>query len=145
MAAEGQLHGQDTPTCFDFQFGLLGDASIVDVLGDASNRIAAHLRFAAVGIEHSHACIGHRGGTDQHQPIAAYSLVTVAHRHGRGGNIRRNRLGKAIDVDIVIASSVHLGELHGTSRDPVWCAQVMGSHQTKFGTYASDIHLVLNF
>ena len=76
------------------------DAVIVDELGHAANAVAAHLRFAAVGVEHAHAGVGRSDGTDQDQPIAADAEMPVAdclRQAGRvgaasvGGSNRRKR------------------------------------------------------
>ena len=101
----------------DLQRVAAADAVVVDVLGDAADAVAAHLGGRAVGVEHPHLGVG---------PL----------RWGRSGSGRRRRrrsggrtcggparecsvghgFGEAIDVDVVVAGAVHLGEVHGKGR-----------------------------
>ena len=86
---------------------------VVGIFRHATDAVAAHLPFQAVGVEHSHANVGLLRWHDENQPVAADAGVTI-------GNERRDarRIGhgfvKAIDVDVVVADAVHLGETHGS-------------------------------
>src|SRR5438128_5983318 len=84
---------------------------------DTADTVATHFAFRAVGIKHPHAHVGLAGsrwGKNEDQSIAADAKVAV-------GNLRsslrgvRNGFGETVDVDVVVADAVHLGELHGDS------------------------------
>ncbi len=91
---------------------------VVNVFGDAAHAVAAHLRFGAVGVEHPHASRGHFGRTDEDHAIAAHAKVPIRKAPAQCGRIGRKRLAKAIDVQIVVADAVHLGESHRTDSPP---------------------------
>ena len=93
--------------------GLASQAVVVDVLGDATDAVAAHLRLGAVGIEHLHPGVGRLGGEDEDQAVAADAEVAIAHAAGEFGRVGWGGLGEAIDVDVVVSGPVHLGEAHG--------------------------------
>ena len=113
--AVGQFEVEDEHAApgFDLQPVLPGDAMIVDVFGDAPHAVAAHFRFAAVGVEHPHAGIGLFGRADQNQPVRADPLVPVGNGDRQPRNVSRDGFREAIDVDVVISRPVHLGEFHG--------------------------------
>ena len=87
---------------------------IVDVLGHAADAVAAHFRFAAVGVEHPHPGRGDRRRANQDQPVAAHAKMPIRDAPGQLGRVVRQRLMKAIDVNVVVANAVHLGETHGS-------------------------------
>jgi len=83
------------------------------VLGEASDAVAAHFGAAAVGVVHDHGCVRPHGRADQNQPVAAYPAVAVAYAPGQVGQIDPvERLRKAVDINIVVADAMHLGESH---------------------------------
>ena len=88
-------------------------AVVVDELGDAADAVAAHLRLAAVGVEHAHLRVGDLGGADEDEAVAADAEVPVADAPGELGGVGGRRLADAIDVDVVVADAVHLVESHG--------------------------------
>src|SRR4029079_4870022 len=69
---------ENTSPGLDGQRRLRGNAVIVDVLGDATDAVAAHLRLAAVRVEHAHAGVGALRRADENQPVAADAEVPVA-------------------------------------------------------------------
>src|SRR5690606_17921285 len=101
-----------TPAGFDRQFVLLRDPVIVDVLGNAADTVAAHLAFAAVGIEHLHPRIGPFRRTNQDQPVTPDSEVPIAHLTSQPGNVFRQFLFERIDIHVVVPGPVHLREAH---------------------------------
>jgi len=87
---------------------IVGEAAVVDVLGDAADAVAAHLPAAAVGVVHLHATIGVGGRADQDQAVRPDAVVAPGH-----GARDVRRVGQivlaTIDVDVVVADAVHLG------------------------------------
>ena len=55
-----------------------GNAVVVDILGHAADAVAAHLAFAAVGVEHPHPGVGPFRRADQDQAVAADAEVPIA-------------------------------------------------------------------
>ena len=102
---------QDAGSGLAVELGLVRQAAIVDEFGDAPDGVSAHLRLGPVGIEHPHAEVGRVGRHDEHEPVGADPEMPVAHerRDSRG---LVDRLLEAVDVDVIVAASVHLGELH---------------------------------
>ena len=95
---------------------LVDAAAVVEVLRDAADAVAAHLGFAAVGVEHAHACIGA-------WPRAARRARRRRRRRTGGrrararprdpGPPRRRRARVAqIDDEEVVAEPVILAEPH---------------------------------
>src|SRR5439155_25556809 len=82
-----QVKRQDAAARFDRQPRLGGDAVVVDVLGHAADAVAAHLRFAAVGVEHAHAGVGALRRADEDQAVAADAEMAVADDPAQGGGI----------------------------------------------------------
>ena len=96
----------------DGEFGFVADdAVIVDVLCKAADAVAAHLGFGAVGVEHAHADVGGVGWADENQAVCADAEVAAAHAHGKIGRVG-DLLTKAIDVNIVVAQTMHFCEFH---------------------------------
>src|SRR5262245_18299192 len=103
--------------------GLLRHATVIDILGQATNAVAAHLRLTPVRVEHAHAEISMGGGQDQDQAIRANTKVPVT---DRPRHLRRmvDLLLEAINIDIVIPYAVHFGEFHArTSIEEVCTVQ----------------------
>lgn len=105
------LHLQDFDSCQSFEGELLlvGQMVVVAIFGHTAGGIAAHLGFAAVGIEHAHTEVAGLRGENQHQSVASDAEVAVGDEAGEGCWIRHLLL-ESVDVDIVVATSVHLGE-----------------------------------
>ena len=80
-------------------------------VGDTSHAIATHLRLAAIDIEHLHTGRSMRRGQHQHQPISTNTAMPVGDPDGKPSGVWRHRLIEAVDVDVVVASSVHLDEV----------------------------------
>ncbi len=79
-------------------------------LGQAADAVAAHLRLRSVGVEHRHAAVGAARGQERDQAVGAHPGVAVAHRPRQRGQIAREGAREAIEVDVVVAAAVHLGE-----------------------------------
>src|SRR5215813_2188864 len=119
-----ELQCEHARQSLDLDGGLLCHPTVIDILGQAPNAIATHLRFTAVRVEHAHAEISLGGGQDQDQAIRAHTKVPVT---DRPRHLRRmvDLLLEAIDIDIVIPYAMHFGEFHArTSREEV-CPSAM--------------------
>ena len=103
----------DARAGFNVDYGLVGHAALVDVLGDAADSVAAHLRLRAVGVVHIHLEVGLVGWADADKPVAARAEVPVGHLAGKLGPGRLGQvLLKAVDVHIVVAAALHFSKLH---------------------------------
>lgn len=60
--------------------------------------------------------VGLLGGADQDQPISANAEVPIADDTAQRGGILRRLFAEAIDVDVVVAAALKLGETHVTHR-----------------------------
>jgi hypothetical protein len=112
LALDLEVQTKNAPARFDRERRLPDQAVVVDVFGDATNAVAAHFRFRAVGVEHPHPGVGRLGRENQDQAVAADAEVTVGDGPRQRGGIGRNRLVETADVDVVVARPVHLGESH---------------------------------
>src|ERR1043166_7883566 len=87
-------------------------AVLNEILGDAPNAVAAHLAARAVGVVHFHATIGINAGigrTNKNEAVRSHAAMTVTDGPGQGGAINAfQRFAIAIDIDVVVAQSVHL-------------------------------------
>src|SRR5262249_28159403 len=81
-------------------------------LAEAAQAVAAHLRLAAVGVEHAHAGVGPFGGADEDEAVGADPEMTITHHLAELGRIFRRRVVDAIDVEVIVAEAVHLHEFH---------------------------------
>ena len=88
---------------------LVGKTFLINKFGDTAGGIAAHLGLAAVGIEHPHTKISDVGGHNRHQTIAANSEMRVAHPAREFREVLQG-LACRIDIDIIVAGTMHLGE-----------------------------------
>ena len=107
-----QTQFEDAAGRFDSQRFFFGDAVVVDVFRHATNAVAAHLGLAAVGVEHPHAGVGDRGGMNQDQPVGADAFVPIADGDRQPRQIGGEEFLEGVDIDIVIARTVHFGESH---------------------------------
>src|SRR5262249_32017629 len=91
-----------------------GPAAVEHELGDAADAVAAHLGAAAVRVVHLHAAgaLGPVAGADDDEAVRAHAAVAVGEAPG-GARGLGDLLPRAIDVDVVVAEPVHLGEFHG--------------------------------
>jgi len=85
---------------------------IVQVLGDAADAVAAHLAFGAVGVEHAHPGTRPLGWHDQDEAVGSDPEMAIAHGDRQLRGIPGRRLAERLDVYVVVAKAVHLGELH---------------------------------
>ena len=81
------------------------------VFSDAANSVAAHLSFAAVGVEHTHLGVIFFRRADENEPVAADALMAI-------GNLDREFFGvfdfvlKTVDIYVIVADTVHFGKLY---------------------------------
>ena len=108
------LHHSEHETVRNFlargELGLARDAVVVYVFGHAADAVAAHLGFAAVGVEHPHAGVGALRWADQDQAVAPDPPMAVADGARQHGHIIGNSLREAVHVDVVVARTLHLDE-----------------------------------
>src|SRR4051812_30445840 len=84
------------------------------VFRDATNPVAAHFAFRSIDIEHAHAHIGFVGWQDEDQPVGTDPKMPVgdfARDRGRISDV----FDEAVDVNVIVADAVHLGEPHAAS------------------------------
>src|SRR6185436_3765621 len=110
---------------------LPGQPVVVDVLADAADAVAAHRSLGAVGVEHDHPEVGLLRGGDQDEAVGADAGVAVADRDRQRRGIG-DLLLEGVDVDVVVAGAVHLGEFHG----PTWylCRSLTSTRRHGYGT-----------
>ena len=84
---------------------------VESVLGDAADAVAAHLRLAAVGVEHPHPHVRRFRWKDQDQSISPNAKMPVRDFPGNARGIG-HRLGEPVDVNVIVPDAVHLRELH---------------------------------
>ena len=108
---------RDTSTSFDCQVFLLRDSVVVNELGNASHSIATHLGFRPVGVVHPHASVTTLGRADQYKAITANAEMTIAHGDGEPGNVSQFDVLETIDVDVIVARTVHLRKTHWIPHD----------------------------
>ncbi len=94
--------------------------ALVKHLGDAANAVAAHLRLAAIGVEHAHARVTVDGRQDRQNAVGADAEVAIAHRaHDRrlldrhGSAIRGSGAVAQVDDDEVVTQAFDFGEGEG--------------------------------
>jgi hypothetical protein len=121
-AGEVEVQRQHAAAGLDLQRVVARQAAVVDELGDAADAVAAHLRLAAVGVEHAHLRVGDLGAADEDEAVAADAEVAVAHGARQGRRVGGFGLVEAIDVDVVVAEAVHLHESHGQNPGLGGCA-----------------------
>src|SRR5260370_10413724 len=85
---------------------------VIQEFGDTADAVSAHLGLAAVGVEHAHTGIRLVRRADQDQAVRADAEMAIADGTAKSCRIMRNRVAKAIDIDIVVARPMHLGETH---------------------------------
>src|SRR5206468_5938116 len=115
-ALDFQFQREHAPAGLDREGGLPHQAVVIHILGDATDAVAAHLGFAAVGVVHAHSGIGLVGRAEEDQAIRTDAAMPVADHPAESSRVVRHRLAEAIHVDVIIAGAVHFGETHVCSR-----------------------------
>jgi hypothetical protein len=131
-----ELQIENTGTGFDFELGFRGDFGIMYELGDTSDPVATHFRFASIGIEHAHFGIGDGGREDQDDSITTDSEASVGQFNGQPLEIFGQGLREALDVDVVVTGAVHFREREFHHVNPLfdlWESEShCGGHYAKF-------------
>ncbi len=109
---EFDVERQHAVAGFDPQRFLAGQAMIKNIFGHAADSVAAHFRFRSVGVEHPHPRIGNFRGADQNQSVAADTEMPIGNLARQSGRVVGHFLLEAIDIHIVVAQALHLGEPH---------------------------------
>ena len=78
VVTDMELQGLNARQCLQTHHGLVGQSTLVEIFAYASRGIAAHHRFAAIGIEYAHGEVGVGGAAYQHQSVGTDALVAVA-------------------------------------------------------------------
>ena len=112
-----QFQYLDTRKGFQPNGVLVGESFLVEIFSDTTTGIAAHHGFGAVGIEYAHRIVCTSavvGLAYENQSVAAYSCVVST--PGDGGFLGiGNVVELCVDVYIVVAGSLHLGEMNSSS------------------------------
>ncbi len=123
LVLDFQFEREHAAAGLDLERGDTADVVVIDVLGHAAHSVAAHFAFRSVGVEHSHASVGHRRGADENQAVATYAEMAVGDFASELVGVRRERFFEAIDVNVVVSRAMHFGELHRTA---IWQAVSAG-------------------
>jgi hypothetical protein len=106
-----QCQRQHAAAGFDAHGVVPGQAMIERIFCDTADAVAAHLPFRSIGVEHAHPHIRLVRGEDENQAVAADAKMAIGNRDG-GSHRILDRLIKAVDVNIVVADSMHFREAH---------------------------------
>ena len=112
-----EIDGQHAAAGLDRQSRLAGNAVVVHVLRHAAQPVAAHLGLGAVGVEHPHPGVGQLRLADEDEPVGADAEVPIADGAGECRQVGGHGVADAIDVHVIVADPVHLGEPHGARLD----------------------------
>ena len=99
----------DTGPGFHFDDAIGNEAVLEGVPGHAAGGVAAHLGLGAVRIEHAHANVGLIRGKNQDEAVGTDAEMPVRHSFRQAFRVR-DMLLKTIDVNVIIAAALHLGE-----------------------------------
>ena len=88
----------------------VGQSLFIHILAYAAGRIAAHQALGAVGIEHTHAEVGHSGRPYEHKSVGADAKMAVAQAHGQSAGVGNGET-RFIYIDVVVAQTFHFGKL----------------------------------
>ena len=115
FVADLRLHMQQAGARLDGQIRLaMREAPVVDILGEAADAVAAHLRFGAVRVEHPHPKRRGLARQDQDHAVRADAELAVAQERRPALRLLGQRLAffaQAVDHDEVVADAVHFGEI----------------------------------
>jgi len=99
---------------FEVDLGRVDEGVVVGVLCYAADAVSAHFGLGAVGVEHSHFEVGGLGGQDEDEAVGADAEVSVADLDGGLSGVV-DRLGEAVNVDVIVSRAVHFDETHGVT------------------------------
>jgi hypothetical protein len=105
------LGANDAGEGFDFELPLLGNAVIVDILGEATNTVAAHLHLAPVGVVNLHLEVSDFRWSNRQELVRADAEATMAELPGDRVEVFDLAL-ETIDKNEVVAAAMHLGKLN---------------------------------
>src|SRR5262249_15109204 len=97
-----ELQRQHAGNGLDLDSSVRRHAMVIDILGQTPNAVAAHLRLAAVSIEHAHTEIRAGRGQNENQAVRADAKMPVADRPCHRRRVV-DLLLEAIDIDVVIS------------------------------------------
>ena len=103
-----QFQSADARQGFNIEGGFAGVAFVVHKFSHAADTVAAHFRFAAVGIENAHFEVGDLGILNQNQAVGADTEVPVRPFNGQ----LRRILHLTVVVEIVVAKALHFRQMH---------------------------------
>jgi hypothetical protein len=106
-----QARTDDPGQSLHFQFFLLGQTVLVDVLSEAADAVSAHLHLAAIGIVNLHLEVADLRGMDCEELVGADAEAAVAESLGQLFQIG-DLILQTIDQDEVVAAAMHLGEVN---------------------------------
>ena len=86
---------------------------IIHIFRHAADSVAAHFGPGPVRVVHLHLKIGRFGRIDKDNAIASYAEMPVAQKaHHPGLILLGNFPGCPVNIDIIVAASMHLGKFH---------------------------------
>ncbi len=98
---------------FHFDLRIRTEFAVIDIFGETADAVAAHFGFAAVGVEHPHLVIGHFGGQNQQQAVAANAELAVTQATADVAVLRFFKgFRQGIDDNKIVADAVHFREFH---------------------------------
>ena len=105
------IDGFDTGERFQRKSCFIRQTFIINILGDTSAPITAHLGFRSISVKNTHFKIRNVRFTDHDQAITANTKTSVADIFGNSTRIRQF-LFHTVDVNIIVTSTVHLCKFH---------------------------------
>ena len=108
-ARREDVHLPDLPVDFDGDIFPRDNAAVVQILADAAERVAADAAVRAVHIIDPHRSVGNFRRADEHHAVSADAKMAVGKADGKAFRTFDRPL-QTVEVDIVIAAGLHLGE-----------------------------------
>ena len=104
----------DARECVEVYLRLVREVVVIDILAHTAGTVAAHHGFGAIGIENAHHEVGHLAAADEDEAIRTNARVVFAPAYGELLWIL-DRVEVGVDVDVVIAQTLHFGEFYHKS------------------------------
>ena len=106
-----QIQRLDSASGADRNPGLVRQSVIIHIFCHTANPVPAHSPAGSIRVVHVHLKIRHIGRLNQNQPIRSDSEMPVTDQDSRLLRMI-HLLCKTVDIDIIIAASVHLCKFH---------------------------------
>ena len=108
-----EVQGLDARSGHQPDVPLVGQATLIDILADASAGIATHEPFGSIGVEDAHSEIGLGSSrtANEHQTITADAKVVTAPSNGQCLGVG-NGVKRGVNKDVIIAYTVHFYKMN---------------------------------